>query len=288
MYDVRPVEPIHTAHLFPDLHAELMTLLRGLAPADWSRTTWAAPWTVKDVVAHLLDGQIRKLSICRDGLSLFPAGALRPGYDDLLRMLDGLNAEWVSAARRIGPKLLIDLLAVVGPQDAAYLGSLDPHAPAMFNVAWAGEETSSNWFDIGREYTERWHHQQQIREAIGAPGLTTRRWLHPVLDVSMRALPYTYRDVHAAEGQAIVFTITGEAGGTWSLVRQSSGRTGAGAWHLHTGEAPVPVARVTMSDDTAWRLFFTARKDAGLLAAIHVDGDRGLGSVVTKALALMA
>ena len=73
---------------------------------------------------------------------------------------------------------MIDLLAVTGPQDAAYQGSLDPHAPALFNVAWAGEQTSPNWFDIGQEYTERWHQQEQIREAVGAPGLTARRWLH--------------------------------------------------------------------------------------------------------------
>lgn len=126
MTDMRPVEPIYTGPLFPDLHAELMTLLRVLAPADWSRTTWAAPWTVKDVVAHLLDGQIRNLSICRNGLSPFPAEAPRPRYDDRLRMLDGLNAEWVAVARRIGAKLLIDLLAVTGPQDAGYHGSLDP------------------------------------------------------------------------------------------------------------------------------------------------------------------
>ena len=104
---MRPVEPIYTAHLFPDLHAELMTLLHGLAPADGSRTTWAAPWTVKDVVAHLLDGQNRKLSICRDGLSPFPADARALGTAILLRMLDGLNAEWVIAARRIGPKHLL-------------------------------------------------------------------------------------------------------------------------------------------------------------------------------------
>ena len=240
------------------------------------------------MVAHLLDGQIRKLSICRDGLALFPAAPPRPGYGDLLRMLDDLNAEWVAAARRISPKLLIDLLAVIGPQDAAYHGSLDPHAPALFNVAWAGEDTSPNWLDIGREYTERWHHQQQIREAVGAPGLVARRWLHPVLDVSMRALPHTYRDVPAAAGQAIVFAITGEAGGTWSLVRQAGTPPEGGTWRLHTDAAPTPAARVTMSDDIAWRLFFTARKDEDLLAAIDIDGDRALGTAVTKALAVMA
>jgi len=59
----------------------------------------AAPWTVRDVIAHLLDGQIRKLSICRDGLSLFPVEAPRPGYDNLLRMLDPLNCAGEAGAR---------------------------------------------------------------------------------------------------------------------------------------------------------------------------------------------
>jgi hypothetical protein len=38
----------------------------------------------------------------------------------------------------------------------------------------------------------------------------------------------------------------------------------------------------------AWRLFFTATKGEDLLAAIHIDGDREMGSAVTKALAVMA
>ena len=50
-----------------------------------------------------------------------------------------------------------------------------------------------------REFTERWVHQQQIRDAVGKPGLTERRWLHPVLDAFARALPHALRD-HAAPG----------------------------------------------------------------------------------------
>jgi hypothetical protein len=42
--------------------------------------------------------------------------------------------------------------------------------------------------ETGREYTERWHHQMQIREAVGAPGLLERRWYQPVLDLSVRAV----------------------------------------------------------------------------------------------------
>jgi hypothetical protein len=48
-----------------------------------------------------------------------------------------------------------------------YLKSLDPFDKAVFSVAWAGEDESKNWFHIAREYTEKWHHQQQIRLAVG-------------------------------------------------------------------------------------------------------------------------
>jgi hypothetical protein len=71
-------------------------------------------------------------------------------------------------------------------------------------------------------------------------------------------------------------------------VRQADRPVGsAGTWRLYTGAAPRPAARVTMSD-IAGRLFFTARKGENLLAALHIDGDRELGSAVTKALAVMA
>lgn len=299
MTDTRPVAPIAVAHLLAPLHDELIALLRSLAPEDWSRPTWAPAWTVKDVAAHLLDGQIRKLSICRDGWRPSAGAGAPPAYADLVTFLDGLNAEWVASARRIGPRVLVDLLAVIGPQDAAYLASLDPDAEACFGVAWAGDEASPNWFDVGREYTERWHHQQQIREAVGAPGLLARRWLHPVLDVSVRALPHAYREVAAVDGSAVVFEITGEAGDTWSLVRDvpwpavkapaSDPRPAArGAWRLHAGARTPASARVTMSADTAWRLFFTAEKGAEIAAGVRVEGDQRLGLAVMHALAVMA
>ena len=75
------------------------------------------------------------------------------------------------------------------------------------------------WFDIGREYTERWLHQQQIRDAVGAPGLTGRAWLHPTLDIFVRALPHTFRHARAAPGSSVRVEIEGEAGGVWTVVR---------------------------------------------------------------------
>jgi uncharacterized protein (TIGR03083 family) len=279
---LRPVEPVSVVPLFPRLHEELVALLRNLPAADWARPTACAAWNVHDIAAHLLDSEIRRLSLARDGHPMPAPSVAIAGYRELVGYLNELNATWVTAARRIGPRLLVEFLEVTGPQLAAYFASLDPAAAAPFPVAWAGDEVSPNWFDIAREYTERWLHQQQIRDAVGRPGLTERRWLFPVLDVFVRALPFTYRDVAAADGTAVAVVIEGEAGGRWSLVRREH------RWELFAGEADRPAARVRMSADTAWRLFSRGLAPDAAAARVAVEGDARLGAVVRGALAVMA
>jgi len=61
-----------------------------------------------------------------------------------------------------------------------------------------------------------------------------------------------------ATREAVTLTITANAGATWSLVRRIES---SGGWQLYSGRAPAPAAEITMSDDTAWRWFFTTRKD---------------------------
>ena len=198
-------------------------MLRTLAPEDWRRQTRAPQWRVGDVVAHLTDSAIRRLSIERDGHApVAPDGPIGNNAE-LTAFLDRLNAEWVAASRRISPRLSVELLDIVGRQLAALFEGADLHGTATFPVAWAGDAQSAIWFDIGREYTERWHHHQQIAEAVGAPLLTARRWLYPVLDVSMRALPFAYRDVEAPATTSVTIEITGEAGAQWTLVREPAG-----------------------------------------------------------------
>jgi uncharacterized protein (TIGR03083 family) len=277
----RPVGPVHLADRFAPLDTELISLLRGLGPDDWGRPTACALWTVKDIAAHLLDGNLRRLSFQRDGLPAEPDVPIH-GYSDLVRYLDRLNAEWVSAARRISSPLLIDLLEHTGRQVAELFGRLDPDAPALFPVAWAGETQSANWFDIGREYTERWLHQQQIRDAVGAPGLSSREWMHPVLDLFLRALPYRYRDVAAEPGTELHLAVEGAAGGDWTLRREAE------AWRLYAGASRAPAAGVRMDQDTAWRLFSKGLSPAEAREQVTVEGDQALGSVVLGALAVMA
>ena len=276
-----PVTPVFLVDLFPELHAELMSLLRQMRPDDWSKPTACALWSVKDIVAHLLDSALRRLSFGRDRMEPTPDQPIT-SYAELVGYLNRLNADWVRAARRLSPRVLTDMLDLTEPALSEHFRSLDPHATARFGVAWAGEETSPNWFDIGREYTERWLHQQQIRDAVGATPLTDRVWLHPVLDLFVRALPFTFRETPADEGATVRVTIEGPAGGEWTLRRESGG------WRLYAGAAPGPSASVTFSDDTAWRLFSKGLAPEAARARSRIEGDQALGSVVLQALGVMA
>jgi hypothetical protein len=87
----------------------------------------------------------------------------------------------VVAARRMSPRLLRELLALIGSEVEAYFSSLDLKAIGG-PVSWAGPDPASVWFDIAREFTEPWHHQQQIRDATGQPPLYDPYFLSPVLD----------------------------------------------------------------------------------------------------------
>jgi uncharacterized protein (TIGR03083 family) len=257
-----------TVELFLPLQLELVTLLRGLSEPDWSRPTVAGSWTVRDVAAHLLDTDLRRLSGQRDGHR--PAAPKLGSYEEIVAFINQLNASWVELARRLSPRLLTDLLEWTGPQVASLFASLAPEAEAAVPVAWAGETRSVNWMDVGREYTEKWHHQAQIRDAVGAARLDSRRWLGPVIELSMSALPHAFRAHQATAGSALAVRVEGEAGGVWHILR------GAGGWELREGEAREPAARVRLDADTAWRLFFNALPRDEAARRVEASGDEAL------------
>ncbi|MDB5090595.1 MAG: hypothetical protein JWR09_4589, partial [Mucilaginibacter sp.] len=176
--------PIQTLHLFPVLNNLLIELLTSLEPADWNKPTIAPLWTVKDIVAHLLDTNMRTIASANN-YSGKPAEKIQ-SYNDLVNYLNELNAIWVKAMDRVSPQQLIGLMQTTNEPYVNYLTSLDPFASAQYAVSWAGEEQSENWFHIAREYTEKWHHQQQIRDAVGKSGIMHRELFYPCMDTFMR------------------------------------------------------------------------------------------------------
>ena len=152
---MRPLAPTYVTHLLAPIHAELVALLRSLTASPWLLSTSAGQWRVREVVAHLLDGDLRRLSYCRDGLAQPELAGLR-SYDDVLTYLNRLNETWIAAAARLSPQLLTELVEGVGRQAVEFLASLPPHEAADWPVSWAGEGRSENWMDVGRNYTEYW------------------------------------------------------------------------------------------------------------------------------------
>lgn len=274
-------EPIFTADLFPLLDAELIDLLNGLSDEDWQRPTVCSMWSVKDIAAHLLDSNIRRLSMGRDGYFGDKPENLN-SHQDLVGFLNRLNADWVKAMKRISPKMLTALLKQTGDEFNEYFRSLDPFETAIFPVAWAGEEKSANWFDIARDYSEKWHHQQQIRLAVNKPGIMSRKLYYPVLDAFMRALPPTYKSIDAAEGTLLKFHITGEAGGVWHLLKHN------GDWKLLMDAEGGVRAEVFIDQNIAWRLFTKGIDKESARSEMKIIGDEDLGSVITNMLSVMA
>jgi hypothetical protein len=207
---------IETAELFPPLNEKLIILLRGLDDGDFNRPTQFPDWKVKDICAHLLDTSLRRLSSERDSY-VSQEKAVINTYNDLITRVTELADRWSLAFSYVSPHILIELIEKYQNELYEYIKRLDPLGTAHFPVAWAGEEKSYNWFDIAREYTERWHHQMQIREALGKEPLYERALYFPVLDTFMQALPFHYRNFKRESGYVLCVTVTGSAGGKWFL-----------------------------------------------------------------------
>lgn len=277
-----PLAPTLAAGLFPPLGCELVGLLRSLAPADWDKPTVCPAWSVRDIAAHLLDTALRRLSMGRDGYSPPPPASPISDYGGLVQFLNQLNADWVQAMRRLSPRLLTDWIEWVEPQHSAHLAALDPWGEALFPVSWAGEDNSQAWFDVARELTERWHHQQQIRLAVGAPPLTDPAMSEAIFDSFLRALPHRYREVAGPEGASVVFTIRGAATYRYTLRRE------ADAWRLLKGAEANPAATVDLAEQDAWLLLTKGMRGDEARRKALIEGEILLAHPFFDVLAVMA
>lgn len=273
---------IHTLHLFPEVDTLLISCLRSCSTQDWGKETIAGKWTVKDIAAHLLDVTLRALSAARDGYAM-PESPVINSYRDLVNYLNELNADWVKSFKRVSPSLLIQCLELANNAYYEFSLTLDLSAPAIYSVAWAGETVSTNRFHIAREYTEKWHHQQQIRTALGltAP-LMQRHLFQPCIGTFLHGLPYAYRNLNSMPGTIIQVTIPTEAGGDWQLERNLEG------WIVKQDEFSAPTTQLILQPETAWKLFTRGISGEAARKMVRISGDETLAEPLFGYLAVMA
>lgn len=264
---------VETLDLFPELFAELIKLLKDITIAEWKKPSPIQGRTVKDLVSHLIDGSLRRLSVQRDKFESNSVKVDIKSYTDLVQYIQTNNKDWMHATEKLSPAILIDLLEYSESQLYDFFKTLDPEGMAIFPVQWAGEEESQNWFDIAREYTEKWHHQMQIRIALNRPLLMDVKYTEPLYDTFMFGLPHLYRDMtDFPSGETIQITITGKLNKNWFLVRQTE------KWILVDELANEAKTKVAFSEDEAWLVFTNTDRDKGKYRSrITVDGNPKLG-----------
>ncbi len=271
--------PVFVNYLFPELLQHLLEMLKGLSPQDWLKPTACGVWRVREVALHLLGDDVGILSSRRDGYSIYTE---IDSWESLVLFINLSNQKWIDGLQRISPRLIKDFLSLTGPQVCEVFEKLDPYAIGG-SVDWAGPEPAPVWLDLAREYTERWHHQQHIREAVGLPLLTQPRYLAPVLETFVFAFPHTYRNVEAEPGSTISLTIGGPAGNRWYIQRWDK------TWELHQGKPETqPLADITLDQDTAWRLFSNGLDRETARQRIVFEGDEVLALKVLEMVSILA
>jgi uncharacterized protein (TIGR03083 family) len=272
-----PPEPVLVLPLFPLERAALLGLLRALGSEAWMRPTVAGDWTVKDIVSHLVADDLGRVSRQRDG----HREDRGPDFEPLSAFIDRRNADWVQATRRLSPAILISLLEFGGRETQAMFEAVDPFALGG-SVSWAGPDPAPVWLDLAREFTERWHHQQQIRDALGEPLLTDPVFLRPVLATFAFSLPPAFREDDVPTGTTVDIRVDGPSGGTWSVIREAAN------WGLRVGASPAPTASVSMDEGTAWRMYVRAMPRNEVERSSILDGDDSLARRVLEAFALVS
>jgi uncharacterized protein (TIGR03083 family) len=278
------LEPVLVVDLFHLERQSLLQLLAQLSEDDWQRPTVCAGWTVKDIVLHVLGDDFGLLSRKRDAFDQFTITRVRPqltAWDELVTFINENNALWVQATRRISSQLACTFLALTGEELYQYLTTLDPFAYGD-PVSWAGPDPAPTWLDIAREYTERWVHQQHIRDAVDRPGLKDRNAFAPVLETFVWALPHTFREFQEEEGTRIHLLISGDAGAQWSLRREQ------GTWILGKIGSELPDAQVVLDQETAWRLFTKGIGKAEALQHAILAGNERLAMKVLDTVSIIA
>ncbi len=240
-----PDEGVDVPRLFGVERDRLFALLASVSPGDWQLPTPCPGWDVLGLCTHLVGDDLDWLARHRDGHH----DTTGPNLDEsgFAVWLDDRQLEWVRAARRLSPRLVMDLLHWSCPQIVEALANQDVLAVTA-SVSWASPGLVPVWLDQLRELTEQWIHRQQLLQALGKPSDLRSDLAGPVLDGLRWAYPYRLAAVAAGPGDTVTIRVTGDLGREWNLVFGDQG------WRFSPTPGVRMLATLTMSGEQAWRL----------------------------------
>jgi uncharacterized protein (TIGR03083 family) len=273
-----PTEPpADTPQLFGEEREHLLALLGGLDPDAWGRPSPCPGWSVLGLATHLVGDDLSLLARHRDGyFGTAPPAGTSP--TEFITWLDELQMEWVRAARRMSPALVVQLLAWAGPQLVETMRAADPREVSA-HVSWAGEAPAPVWLDQIRELSEYWIHRQQLRWAVGLATDLDAAMLGPILDGFRWAYPCGLAGSGRRE-DTVTIKVTGDVERRWTLVASATG------WKFVDSAVDRAAATIRMDADQAWRLL-TNNLPPGQQAAIAVSGDEAMVRALLRTRAII-
>jgi uncharacterized protein (TIGR03083 family) len=265
--------------LFTLERSRLLEVLTGVGEVDWGRPTPCPGWSLLELAIHLVGDDLSFLAWQRDDHHGTPAP---DGLDEagFITWLDELQIEWVHAARRLSPRLVVDLLGWLGDQVAATVATQDP-AAVTANVSWASATPVPVWLDQARELSERWIHRQQILQSLDQPADLSPDLAEPVLDGLRWAYPHRLGALRRDAGTRVSITITGpEVELYWHLLSDGE------AWRFSMSVDGPTAARLQLTADQAWRLL-TNNLDHDQHGAPISSGDSDIVEVLLRTRAII-
>ncbi|WP_308465741.1 maleylpyruvate isomerase family mycothiol-dependent enzyme [Rathayibacter soli] len=145
-------------------YARIITLLRDLDDDEWSRLTDCDPWTVRDIVAHLIGAAEATASI-REQLRQQRAGKAQQGDAELMATVNALQ---IRERQHRSTANLVDLLTDAAARGVRARSAL-PAAVRMFKLRLpAPWHWTSLGYLYGPIYTrDAWVHRIDICRATG-------------------------------------------------------------------------------------------------------------------------
>lgn len=270
--------PGDVAGLFALERGRLLALLGTFDESDWHKPSPCPGWTVLGLCCHILGDDLSALARFRDQHH----GTIPP--EDLsevafIEWIDLLQVEWVQAARRLSPRLVIDLLAWTEPQLIELLKAQDPRSPTG-HVSWAGQGPVPVWLEQVRELSEYWIHRQQLLQALGQVSDLRVDLAEPVLSGLRWAFPYRLNQIRASDGDTVSIEISGPVQATWHVVFE------ARSWSFHHRPGRSCVANLSLNTDQAWRLL-TNNLSPIDQATIRLKGDPQIVEVLRRTRAII-
>ena len=244
------------------LCGDLAALLRALPDEDWDRPTLAGAWRVRDVVAHLLDTALRRLSLDRDGRVPPPAARAIENDRDLVAFITELNAIWIRASQPLSARVLTDLYALAGEQLSDFMETVNLDHPARFPVSWAGPAgpARGSISDANSRRSGITAHKFETRSA--PVPLPKRTGCGPCSPSRCMRFPMPTETCAGSLVNRSRSRLRGGASGSWTLTARESG------WEMDEGGRVDADAKVAMSDDVGLAVAFFQRS-AAIFSIVH-------------------